>query len=184
MPEVPLEETQETIHHHAHESTEKWIMGVALTAAVMAVMAAVTALLAEHHANEAMIEQIQSADSWNYYQAKGIKANVLTTKIELREALGKEVRPEDRAKLAEYGNEQKEIKDKAEGQERASKIHVARHTTLSFGVTMFQVAIAVGAISVLTKKKLFWAVSIAFGLVGAGFLSAGLWGIFTPAVGA
>jgi len=27
-PEVPLEQSQEEIAHHAHHSTEKWILGV------------------------------------------------------------------------------------------------------------------------------------------------------------
>ena len=37
-PEVPLEQSQEEIAHHAHHATEKWILGVALTAAFLAVL--------------------------------------------------------------------------------------------------------------------------------------------------
>ncbi len=51
-PEVPLEQSQEDILHHAHASTESWIMGVALTAALLAVIAAITALMAEQHESE------------------------------------------------------------------------------------------------------------------------------------
>jgi hypothetical protein len=47
---------------------------------------------------------------------------------------------------------------------------------LSLGVTMFQVAIAVGAISVLTRRRNFWFASLAFGAVGVGFLGYGLLG--------
>ena len=39
---------------------------------------------------------------------------------------------------------------------------------------MFQVAIAVGAISVLTKRREFWFVSLVFGAIGVGFL---IWGL-------
>ena len=28
--EVPLEQVQEDMHHHAHGTSEKWVMGVAL----------------------------------------------------------------------------------------------------------------------------------------------------------
>jgi hypothetical protein len=38
---------------------------------------------------------------------------------------------------------------------------------------MFQVAIAVAAISVLTKRRRFWLISIAFGLIGIAFLIQG-----------
>jgi hypothetical protein len=34
------------------------------------------------------------------------------------------------------------------------------------GVTMFQIAIAIAAISALTKKRSFWVVSLVFGAVG------------------
>ena len=93
-PEVPLEHAHETMEHHAHASTEPWVMGVALTAAVLAAMAAVTALYAEHFVTEAIVNMCRSPR----------------------------------------------------------------------GLTMFQVGIAVGAISVLTKRREFWfAVSLAFG---------------------
>ena len=38
-PEVPLEHAHETIEHHAEHSSEPWIMGVALTAAILAALA-------------------------------------------------------------------------------------------------------------------------------------------------
>ena len=42
--------------------------------AVLAVLAAISALIAEHHANEAMLDQIRSSDKWSFYQAKSIKS--------------------------------------------------------------------------------------------------------------
>jgi LPS O-antigen subunit length determinant protein (WzzB/FepE family) len=175
-PEVPLEQSQEEIFHHAHDAEEKWIMGVALTAALLAVIAAITALLAEHHANEAMLEQIQSSDKWNYYQAKGIKANLLVSKMELLTALGETVDAKDRGKLEKYRKEQEAIKEEAEEKERASEAHLQHHTLLSRGVTLFQVGIAVGAISVLTKRKRFWYASLVFGMAGAMMFIWGMMG--------
>jgi hypothetical protein len=174
QPEVPLEQTQEDIVHHAHGSSEKWVLGVALTAAFLAVLAAITALIAEHHADEAMILQIQSSDQWNFYQAKGIKANLLNTKTEILSALDKTVDEKDKAKLEKYQKDQAEIKAKAEELQHESEMHLSHHAVLARGVTMFQVAIAVGAIAVLTKRRRFWFGSLAFGLVGVFFF---LWGI-------
>src|SRR5436190_5232842 len=101
-PEVPTEHLHEEMHHHAGHSKQPWTMGVALSSALLAGLAAVCSLLAGHHANEAMIDQIQSSDRWAYYQAKGIKAAVLGSKIELLEAEGKTVSQKDRDKVAEY----------------------------------------------------------------------------------
>jgi hypothetical protein len=38
---------------------------------------------------------------------------------------------------------------------------------------MFQIAIAIAAISALTKKRRYWFVSLAFGLIGVVFLILG-----------
>jgi len=173
-PEVPLEQSQEDMLHHAHAAQEKWIMGVALTAALLAVLAAITALMAEHHANEAMLDQIRSTDQWNYYQAKGIKASVLNTKAELLDVLGKPENKKDKGKLEAYGKEQEAIMEAANEMQQASAAHLRHHTILSRSVTFFQVGIAVGAIAVLTKRKQFWLVSVAFGVVGLALLLAGL----------
>ena len=135
-PEVPLEQSQEEISHHAHHATEKWIMGVALTAAFLAVLAAITSLLAEHHANEAMLDQIRSSDKWSFYQAESIKANLFATKIELLQATGKAVDEENLSKVGKYRNEQKKIKEEAKEEELASEAHLRRHTILSGSVTL------------------------------------------------
>ena len=113
------------------------------------------------------------SDKWNYYQAKGIKANLLASKIELLTALGKTVEAKDRDKLEGYRKEQEAIKEEAEENERVSAAHLEHHSLLSRGVTLFQVGIAVGAISVLTKRKRFWYASLVFG--GTGVLML-VWG--------
>ncbi len=173
-PEVPLEQSQEEIAHHAHKATEGWILGVALTAAILAACAAIASLMAEHNANEAMIKQIQCSDKWSYYQAKGIKANVLAMKIDLRQGLGKDVDAKDIKKLEEYRRDQEGIAKEANALQEESKQHLSRHNALAPAVTMFQLAITVGAVSVLTRRKAFWWVSIAFGGVGLAFFADSL----------
>jgi hypothetical protein len=173
-PEVPLEQSQEEITHQAHHTTEKWILGVALTAAFLAVLAAITSLMAEHHANEAMLDQIRSSDKWSFYQAKSIKANLFATKIELLQAMSKTVDEKDLSKVEGYRKEQEVVKEEAEENERASKAHLRHHTILSGSVTLFQIGIAVGAIAVLTKRKSFWFGSLGFGVAGAVLLLLGL----------
>src|SRR5438046_7528768 len=113
-PEVPTEHLHEHIQEHAHGTKIKWVMGVALSSALLAALAAVAALMAGHHVNEAMIEQIRSSDQWNFYQAKGVKAAVLGSKLELLQGLEKTPSPKDKEKLAEYKKEQEEIKAHAE----------------------------------------------------------------------
>jgi len=173
-PEVPLENVHETIEHHAHGTTEPWIMGVALTAAVLAALAAVTALYAEHFATEATLEQIQASDRWSEFQANSIKERVVESNRKLASKLKIDPDPEDAAKLAEYKRQKEEAREKAKEFEKESMKHLHGHVPLSRGLTMFQVGIAVGAISVLTKRREFWFVSLTFGAIGVGFL---VWGL-------
>lgn len=173
-PEVPLEQTQEHIHEQAHHSKVSWILGVALSSALLAALAAVASLMAGGHANEAMMEQMQSSDKWAYYQAKGIKAGVLAAKVDLLKAMGKPVPAADEEKIADYKKEQKEIQELADHEEKQSKGHLHVHEILARSVTMFQVAIAVSAIAVLTKRRRFWYVGMAFGVIGVAFFVQGL----------
>ena len=172
--EVPTEHLHETLEEKARESESDWVMKVALTAALLAVFAAITALMAGHHSNEAMIEQIRSSDQWAFYQAKGIKAAVLESRNEMLLAMGKEVKPEVAGKLKSYREEQKEIEKEAREYSDASRRHLVLHNTLAKGVTIFQIAIAICAISALTKRKWLWYGSMLLGLAGLVFLALGL----------
>jgi hypothetical protein len=167
--EVPLENLQEETHHRAEHGGERWISWVALSTAILAVLAAIAGLLSGQHANEAMMSQIEAADRWAYYQAKGIKASVLDVKMSLSGAPNEQ----DRVKAERYQEEQNEIQKGAQEKETEAKSHFHQHEILAHGVTMFQIAIAVAAISALTKKRRFWIVSLLFGAAGCIFLTLG-----------
>jgi hypothetical protein len=172
--EPQTERAEEEIHHHAHASREPWVMWAALSSALLAALAAVSAMLSGHHANEAMLDRIRASDQWAYFQAKGVKAAVLGSKVELLAALGKDAGEKDGEKLAEYRKEQDEIAADAKREEADSALHMRRHVILSRGVTMFQVAIAVAAIAVLAKRPAFWWVGLVFGAAGVFFLARGV----------
>ncbi len=168
--EVPLENLHEEIHHRAEHGGERWISWVALSTAILAVLAAIAGLLSGKHANEAMMSQIESSDQWSYYQAKSIKASVLDAKI----ALANSPNEADAQKRDRYEKEQEEIKAEAEHKQAEAKSHFHQHEVIARGVTMFQIAIAIAAISALTKKRRFWLVSLIFGIAGVVFLALGL----------
>ena len=175
--EVPTEHLHEALKEAAEghgEEGPSWIGRVALTAAVLAVAAAITALLAGHHANEAMLEQLKATDEWSLYQAKGIKMSQVETKLDILLAVGKEPREDDRQKIDRYKEEQEKIKEQATEMEQSSAHHMSRHVILARAVTGFQVAIALSAIAVLSRRKLVWFVSMALGVIGTVFLVQGL----------
>src|SRR5207248_6907818 len=164
--EVPLEHLHEHVKETAEHSGAAWISWVALSTAILAVLAAIAGLLSGHHVNEAMMNQIEASDQWSYYQSKSIKASVLDAKISLAGAPNES----DQSKRDRYEKEQEEIKSDAEHKEAAAKSNFHKHEVFARGVTMFQIAIAIAAISALTKRRHFWLVSLLFGVVGCVFL--------------
>ncbi|MGA3013394.1 MAG: DUF4337 domain-containing protein [Bacteroidales bacterium] len=164
--EVPTEHLHEQLEHAAEHSQESWIMMVALTAALLSVLAAITALFAGHYANEAMIEQIKASDQWAYYQAKGIKAAVLESKISMMTQMGKKIDEKDAKNAERYKDEQQEIKKDATEKQEGSAKDLVHHNALAKGVTLFQIAIAICAISALTRRKWLWYSSILLGIAG------------------
>lgn len=186
--EVPTEHLHEAIHEAHHESEHggghapaagNFTLGVALSSALLAVIAAVAALFAGHFANDAMLERIESGDLWAYYQSKSIKASVLQSKKAMLIALDKPASADDQSKIDRYAEEQKAIEEHAQELTAESVGHLRMHTRLAASVTFFQIAIALGAISVLTKKKQMWLGSMAVGAVGLAVMA---WGFMPPTV--
>ena len=192
--EVPTEHLHEEIQEKAEEKREKWTLYVALSTAFMAVLAAVAGLLAGHHANEALVARVKASDQWNFYQAKNLKQEIAvnTDKILLavlsgKAGAGSNVRnagPADAAAasfegdhskdIARYDKEKEEIKKTAEEAEKESEAHLAKHVPLATAVTAFQIAIAISAIAILTRRKVLWVGGLVLTAVGIVFFVLGI----------
>jgi Domain of unknown function (DUF4337) len=173
--EVPTEHLQETIQEKAEEKKETWVLYVALSTAFIAVLAAIAGLLGGHHVNEALIDQIKASDQWAFYQAKSIKSEIAASTAKILESLPGKAAPEDnKAAVARYEKEKEEIKKTAEEHQKSSEEHLSRHVTLSKAVTIFQIAIAISAIAILTRKKSLWFASMILTVAGAVFLFIGI----------
>jgi hypothetical protein len=167
--EVPTEHLHENINEHAEHSKDKWSMYLAVSTAIMAVLAAFGSLLAGHHSNEALISQLKSSDQWAYYQAKGVKYEILRGVS----MLDKESKATEalKADMDKYKKEQAEITIKANDFSKESEMNLDKHNTVSYGVTLFQIAIAISAISMLTGKRFLWYFSIVLSLGGVVLLA-------------
>jgi hypothetical protein len=172
--ESSKEHINEHAHHGGHEPKERWVLFVALTTAIIAVLAAVTGLLASDHADEAMLAQIKSSDQWAFYEAKSIKSETIASANKILLAMGKPVAAQDTAKIRANKADQAKIMQEAKDDKKESDEHLARHKILAQAVTLFQVAISIGAISIVTKRKSLWYVSLVFSAVGIFFLIQGL----------
>jgi hypothetical protein len=119
--------------------------------------------------NEAAIKKTEASDQWNYYQAKSNKQNLAELGITLTTG---DVAERYKAEAKRYADEKKDIQKKAEELEKAGQDANARaeasmhvHHRWAQAMTLIQVAIALAAIALLTRKSwLQWGVY----LTGAG----------------
>ena len=171
------------VEHAAHGAHRRDSLTgrIAVTTAILATLGALCAYqggnaesLALYYKNEEAIAKTEAANQWGYYQAKGVKSAVLQSRVQLLGDLGKTAHPEDEARLEQYKKEQEEISEQAKHHEEESEHHLKVHETLAKSVTLFQVSIAISAISVLTRRRRFWYVGLVSGAVGVLLFVQGL----------
>ena len=173
-PEVPTEHLHEHIHEAAHESHDKWSMLVAISTAFMAAFAALSSLMAGHQSNEALITQMKASDQWAYYNSKGIKAEVADVVTKINFSKGADSTQSVAARKTKLKEDQKKIQEKAEELEKESEVHLGKDMTLARAVTFFQIAISISAISILSKKKPLWYISLVLFAAGVFQFIVGL----------
>ena len=113
--------------------------------------------------NEAAIKKTEASDQWNYYQAKSNKQNLAELGATLTTG---DVAERYKSEAKRYNDEKKDIQKKAEELEKAGVEANARseqsmhvHHRWAQSMTLIQVAIALAAIALLTRKKwLQWGV--------------------------
>jgi hypothetical protein len=167
-PEVPTEHLHEHINEKAGESRDPWFMYLAISTAFMAVFAALGSLFAGHHSNEALIAQIKASDQWAYYQAKGIKYEITNSIIQNTKSAGIDsaAMAQLNDKQTKYKADQQDITEKAHEAEKDSEEHLQKHLILARCVTLFQISIAISAISMLTRRRFLWYFSLVLSAAG------------------
>jgi len=167
------------------KGSARLVRWIALTTAILAALAAIASLEAGATVNEALVLktestrlQAQASDQWAYYQAKGIKADVMQASSSAFIASGKAPPPSIASQTARYTAQQDTIRGEAKKleAERDQKSKEAddlleRHHHHAGAVALFQVAIALGAIAALTRVRAVWIGSL---LVGGGGIVLGL----------
>jgi len=186
--EVETEKLHEAIHEELEREGSTFLHRVAMTTAVLAALAAVAALLAGATVNEALVLkteaarlQTEASDTWAHYQAREIKAAIQEAERQTWMAANRPVPAEITDKAQHYAAERETLEQTAHTLEQArdEKSREAdqllhSHEHYAYGVTLFQIAIALGAIAALTRAQGIWFVSLIAGIGGIGFFVIGL----------
>ena len=153
---------------------EKWQGWLALSTAIMAVLAALTTLYMGKFSSRAIMAQGQESDQWAYYQAKSIKGHTFEVNkktLELLYITQKGMSPEAAAEyqktLSKYGEEikryegeKKEIKDKADTIAKAKLKAQDMGGNFAYALIFLQIALMLSSISSLTKRHYLWYIAL------------------------
>ena len=181
--EIDTDSLRETIDREIERETGGLLRAIALTTALFAALAAIASLEAGGTVNEALALkteatrlQAEASDQWSYYQAKGLKAAVADAQKNIWLALDKTPPADLATNAARYLDDQKTSREKAEALEHErdakseeSEALMHRHHYFADAVALLQVAIALGAIAALTRRRAAWVGSAILGVIGCGF---------------
>ena len=160
--------------HGGGSSTNKIAMFTAIVAtvgAIFAYMSGATQANAGLMKNDAAIKKTEASNQWNYFQSKSTKQSLAEVSRDL--TAGADAKEKYQAKIDRYEKEKNEIKAVAEKLEAEAKEwddksdkQMHEHHRWAQATTALQVAIALAAIALLTKKK--WLEYGMFGMGGIG----------------
>jgi Na+/glutamate symporter len=158
---------------------------IALTTAIIATVGAMfgymggaTQANAGLFKNNAAISKTEASNQWNFYQAKSSKQNLAELAIEIAPPERKQFYADE---IKRYKSEKAEVKkdaEKLEAQYKAwdkrSDDEMHQHHRWAQATTILQIAIALAAIALLTKRRwLEWGMFIAGGAgIAIGILAA------------
>jgi|SRR5450631_938079 len=170
---------------------EKWQGWLALSTAIMAVLAALTTLYMGKYSSRAIMAQGQESDQWAFYQAKSIKEHTFELsrkQLELQmlgqkglagesaEAYKKTIAKYE-GEVKRYGEERKEIKAKAEDIAKRKLLAQDMGGNFAYALIFLQIALMLSSISSLTKRHYLWYIALVC-TVGWVFFFLDAWMLF------
>jgi hypothetical protein len=160
--------------NYMSEQKEKWQGWLALSTAIMAVLAALTTLYMGKFSSRAIMAQGQESDQWAFYQAKSIKGSTfevnkrtLELQFVTQRGLSPEATSEYQKTIQKYGEEikrydteKKEIKDKAEAIAKTKLKAQDMGGNFAYALIFLQIALMLSSIASLTKRHYLWYIAL------------------------
>ncbi|HEY5046845.1 MAG TPA: DUF4337 family protein [Rhizomicrobium sp.] len=187
-PALEANEHAEHAQHAAHEH-DPFISRVAITVAVLAVLAAVSGSLetveggrALGASSEAGLKQDQATDAWDEFQADSLKKNIYTIAADAggphAGAYSKEAksRGDKQTKDRNHAAHDEAERDVLMAE---SRLHEGRHHWLTGSATLFEIGIAMCTVAIITRRHWLWGAAMLFAVGGLALLAV----TYIPGVG-
>jgi hypothetical protein len=168
------------------EASEKERDGLAQRIALMtAVLATIGALISYQSGtaqteamflkNQSILKQAEASDQWAFYQAKSTKGHIaaataaLATSPDVKARFLAEAEKENKEK-AEVQAEARKLQNESKKLGEESEAKLRPHERLALALTFIQIAVALAAITVLTKRR--WLLWGSVGAAATGIIAA------------
>lgn len=176
--EQVTEQIEEVSEELAQDRAEKerdrqWLNSIGLSTGILSAVAAIAAMQAGYLANEGTLTQIRAADEWAFYQAQSTKRHLAESNVLLLQSLQRPIPATLNSQIQTLKQKQTKIQTEARKLQQESAIDLHRHEFFARSVTALQIAISLGAVAVLLRKRAVWYFSLSLALVGIGFTIAG-----------
>jgi hypothetical protein len=168
------------------EQREAWTKYTSMSLVFIAVLAAIATQWSGKYSgrvlvglNDSTFKQAQASDEWSYYQAKSVKQNLFEGLRDVAKSptgtAADPATPKDdafNAKIAKYEAEKKDVMQKAQQleKERDAARQLATNASqhgggMGMAISIFQIAIALGSICLVTKKRPLWYLALGLAVV-------------------
>jgi Domain of unknown function (DUF4337) len=165
-----LQELKERAEEAAHD---RQLAPVSFTMALLAVLLAICGTLGHRAHTEEGVLQNKVSNQWAYYQAKNgrrLASEIFLDQMSLSDLRDKEAATKLHEKyeknIERYGEDQKEIEAEARKLETEVLVIARQATRFDLGDTFLEIALVITSITLLTRKRSFWAFGLVLGVVG------------------
>jgi len=168
-----MHEVMEAHESHGNHEENPYMIRVAVTLAILAVLVAIATLLGHRASTEELILQSKATDQWAFFQAKNIRlhemqsaADMLGTLTPVDKEKAEALREKYLQEVERYGKDKDEISEKAKEFETERELVNRKEDRFDAGEVILEIALIVCSLTLLTKKRIFWFSGIALGFVG------------------
>ncbi len=189
------------------DSDEGFRTRAALLIAILAMLLAISGVGGSNAAEDAVYNNVLASDTWAFFQAKNIRqtdyeiavADLRLRLLEEGDGISAEVQTEIEALIADYedniaryesepdpddptnplkGEGKRELFTQAQAYEQARDDALAQDTSFDLAEAMFQIAIVLASVAILSRIRWLLIGAVIIGLVGVILTVNGFWLLF------
>jgi hypothetical protein len=158
--------------HHGEED-DPMVLPVSITISIMAVLVAAATLMGHRAHTEELLRQSQAADLWSQYQAKSVRlhetqgfSDVVNIVASLDKEKGAALREKYQKEVEHYQSDKQDISKEAKDLEAERDLAGRKADRFDGGEAILEIGLVICSITMLTKRKLFWAGGMLIGGLG------------------